>query len=80
MAREQLRLMECKICRDTPTPPVVVVTCCKQLLGCEACYQSCVQRSNCCPLCRDSDVDTIAVEGLSDVYTFLAQAVDVTSD
>ena len=53
VAREQLRLLECKICRDTPTRPVVLVMCCKQLLGCEACFRNFMEENECCPLRRD---------------------------
>jgi hypothetical protein len=71
LIRDQLRLLECKICRDTPTPPIVVVTCCKQVLGCETCYQNCLDQNDCCPLCRDPGMQGIVVEGLNPLYTFL---------
>ena len=76
LARDQLRLLECKICRDTPTSPIVLVTFCKQVLGCGACYQSCVEQNECCPLCRDPDTNSIAIEGLHPLYTFLKDSVE----
>ena len=76
VAREQLRLLECKICRDTPTPPVVLVTCCEQVLGCERCFRSCMEENECCPLCRDPDTESIVVESLHAVYAFLKQSAE----
>ena len=71
LAREQLHLLGCKICKDTPTLPVVLVTCCRQMLGCATCYESCVERSECCPLCRAPDTNSIIIEGLDPLYSFL---------
>ena len=71
VAREQLRLLECRIWRDTPTPPVFLLTCCKQLLGCEACFHNCMEENECCPLCRDPGKESIVVEGLHGIYTLL---------
>ena len=77
-ARDQLRLLECKICRDTPSSPVVLVTCCKQVLGCQTCFQTCMEQSECCPLCRDPEAESIVVEGLDAVYTLLKQNLELT--
>ena len=73
-ARDQLRLLECKICRDTPSS----VTCCKQVLGCQTCFQTCMEQSECCPLCRDQEAESIVVEGLDTVYTLLKQNLELT--
>lgn len=80
MGAEQLRLLDCKICKDTPSPPVVLVTCCKQLLGCEACFRNCMEQNECCPLCRNPDTDSIVVEGLDVVYSYLKQCMEITDD
>ena len=80
MGVKQLRLLDCKICKDTPSPPVVLVTCCKQLLGCEACFRNCIEQSECCPLCRNPDTDSIVVEGLDAVYSYLKQSMEITDN
>ena len=72
-AREQLQLLECKICRKAPTPPVILVTCCKQVLGCETCFQSYIEKQKCCPLCHDdiSGSTAISVQGLDEPFALL---------
>ena len=39
------RFMECKICKDIPIPPVCLVMCCKQIVGCQSCLDSCIESS-----------------------------------
>ena len=75
VAREQLKLLECKICKDTPSPPVVLVTCCKQILGCEACFHSHKEKQNCCPLCHDSNYSAITIRRLDEPYALLQKAL-----
>ena len=75
VAREQLRLLECKICRDTPTPPVVLVTCCKQVLGCERCFSDFTEKQKYCPLCHDAGGTTIPICGLDEPFALLRQEI-----
>ena len=43
--------LECKICKDSSRPPVVLVLCCNQMFGCESCFQQSVFETGNCPLC-----------------------------
>ena len=48
---EIVHSFECKICKDVPTDPILMM-CCKQILGCQGCLQICLRNNDVCPLCR----------------------------
>ncbi len=73
VAREHVRFVECKICKDVPSPPVVLLMCCNQILGCSTCFYSCMEQGTACPLCREPNALTLTVRGLDDLYTFLKE-------
>lgn len=62
--RDVCRFMECKVCKDIPTPPICLVMCCKQIVGCQGCFDSCIETSGSCPLCRAPMPDSLHIHGL----------------
>ena len=62
--RDICRFIECKICKDIPTPPICLVMCCKQIVGCQSCLDSCIDTSGLCPLCRAAMPESVHVHGL----------------
>jgi len=73
VAREQMEYLDCKICREVPTPPVVVLTCCNQLLGWNRCFLSCMNNANSCPLCRTVGPSTLTLRGLDSMFAHLKE-------
>ena len=71
--KEVAHFLECKICKDVPTPPVVLLLCCSQIIGCELCFESCMQASDSCPLCRAANPSTVQLLGQDDLYSFLKE-------
>ena len=69
--REILPYLECKICKDVPTPPVLLLVCCGQVLGCETCFETCMEASDLCPLCRATNPTTILINGQDGLYSIL---------
>ena len=63
--------MECKICKDIPTPPVCLVMCCKQIVGCQSCLDSCIESSGSCPLCRTAMPESVRIHGLDGLLQYL---------
>ena len=62
-------LFRCIICRSIVTPPTVISLCCKQILGCKACFgqlQNQQQNQQRCPHCRDENSPSIEL-GIFDV-------------
>ena len=58
--RGTCRFMECKICKDIPTPLGYVL----QTVGCQGCLDSCIDTSGSCPLCRAAMPELVHVHGL----------------
>jgi hypothetical protein len=78
-AREQMEFLDCKICKEVPTPPVVVLTCCNQLLGCSSCFLSCMDSGNSCPLCRTVGPSTLTLRGLDGLFARLQEQSNTES-
>lgn len=70
VVNELLVFLECKICKDVPVPPVVLLLCCSQIVGCERCFESC---NDSCPLCRASNPTTVQLLGQDGLYSFLKE-------
>ena len=51
LVQQLLVYLECKFCKDVPVPPVLLLLCCGQIIGCESGFESC---NNSCPLCLAS--------------------------
>ena len=73
VVRELLQFLECKICMDVPSPPVVLLVCCSQILGCEVCFASCMRTSDACPLCRADNPSTMQILGQDSLYNLLKE-------
>ena len=71
--REVAHFLECKICKDVPTPPVVLLLCCSQIVECGLCFESCMQASDSCPLCRAANPSTVQLLGQDGLYSFLKE-------
>lgn len=69
--RELIRHIECKVCKDIPTNPPVLSTCCGQLIGCKSCFDRCLLNVGSCPMCRSSDPVCINVNGFEALYAQL---------
>lgn len=61
-------LLQCPICKDTVTNPVVS-PCCGSISGCQSCVNQWVEVRNCCPLCGlDGDISgRIRISGFDPV-------------
>ena len=78
--RQQLRMcatiaqmFDCKICKEIPRSPVAYLNCCKQILGCKTCFQTCIQYNTSCPLCRNPELcssDITAMDPLLEALRF----------
>ena len=71
-----LQFLHCKLCKKAPTPPVLLVTCCKQLFGCEACFQKYAEKQKFCPFCyQDIDGSTpLTIRGLDESCSLITQS------
>ena len=74
-AQQQLQFLQCKICKTVPTPPIVFVTCCKKVIGCEKCFANLTERQKVCPLCQKeiSCNTSIPLRGLEQSCDLLRQ-------
>ena len=77
---------QCTICRQVPIhPPVIVTKCCKTILGCEECVNTCYSGpemlSKTCPSCRAERGcnETMVLRGLDDFLVQMAKVL-VTDD
>ena len=61
------RLLECKVCKDLPDQPIIVL-CCGQILGCQSCFERC---NRACPLCRAEDPGCVNITGNEELYALL---------
>ena len=76
--RPIVHYLECKICKDIPTPPVVLLLCCSQILGCEACLENCMGANDSCPLCRTANPTTVQIHGQDGMYSLLREQSSAT--
>lgn len=70
---EIVRALECKICRDIPSGPKVVLLCCNQIVGCQECFTEWSSQYSSCPLCRSDSPSSLVINGLDAVYSFISQ-------
>ena len=47
-----LQCFQCKVCFEMSTPPVLISSCCKQVLGCQLCVEQWQETHTTCFLCR----------------------------
>ena len=52
-------VFKCMVCHGVTEPPVVVGTCCRQILGCKACFDRWAEENITCPHCRSETGDTV---------------------
>ena len=71
--RQLLPSLECKICKDVPHPPVVLVLCCNQMIGCDSCLQRSIDETGNCPLCRASLPRSVPILGQEAVCSYLRE-------
>lgn len=68
--QELVHHLECKICKDIPSQPVLAL-CCGQIVGCRSCFERCLNASSSCPLCRAADPQCVGVNGYEGLYSQL---------
>lgn len=68
--QELVHHLQCKICKDIPSQPVLAL-CCGQVVGCSSCFEQCLSTSRSCPLCRAADPQSVAVNGYEGLYSQL---------
>ena len=68
--QELVHCLECKICKDIPSQPMLAL-CCGQVIGCCSCFEQCINTSRSCPLCRAADTQSVAVNGYEGLYSQL---------
>ena len=73
LVRQTMQYLESKICKDVPTPPTVLLLCCRQILGCQSCFNRCVEDSGVCPLCRETSPTGVAILGQDGLYDLLKE-------
>ena len=65
------------ICNALMTSPISVATCCKQVLGCGTCVESCLVNHDSCPLCRSDEIATIQLTSFSELLEKVKQLYDL---
>ncbi|XP_065898986.1 uncharacterized protein [Dysidea avara] len=82
--RDKLKdILKCCICQVVPIrPPMVISMCCKSIVGCEQCVQQLLATSHSanCPLCRDTDFETVKVLGLDGLITAVSSYLEDETD
>ena len=63
--------LECKICKDLPSGPKVIVQCCGRILGCQECLTRALREHPICPLCRAEAPRSMVINGLDSIYSYL---------